>query len=124
MPAIKIIIVNCDERKQNKICLIVVNFEFFFKWMLFYRNATVHGEIQWHNRRDAVEPSRSVRGARLRKRRGGVGGGEGWGGVGESSSLPFSPLSRPKLIHPPVVSGPALIEQLARLLPASVFKWR
>lgn len=45
---------------------------------------------------------------------------EGWrggrGGVGESSSLPFSPLSRPKLIHPPVVSGPALIEQLARLL--------
>lgn len=48
----------------------------------------------------------------------------GWGGVGESSSLPFSPLSRPKLIHPPVVSGPALIEQLARLLPASVVKWR
>lgn len=100
MRAIKIIIVNCDERKQNKICLIVVNFEFFFfKWMLLYRNATVHGEIQWHNRRDAVEPSRSVRGARLRKRSGGVGGG-GVGWVSRAPSPSLHSLARSLFIPP------------------------
>lgn len=67
------------KENKKKFALLFFILNFFFKWMLFYRNATVHGEIQWHNRRDAVEPSRSVRGARLRKRRGGVGGG-GWGG--------------------------------------------